>query len=185
MPLKWRRFHVATVKRMRTECWIRCPVWVVAALLFPLFLSPAYGGATGGYAELVRQVGPSVVTVLVEEKREGAAQRAAERATANSDPAGVSDLLRRLLTGPGNAPMHHDGGDAQGSGFVIRADGLIVTNRHVIVSARAVQVKLPRRGAPARESNWRGRCHRHCTIEGNDVALADAETGILGEYLGR
>ncbi len=39
--------------------------------------------------------------------------------------------------------MHHDGGDAQGSGFVIRADGLIVTNRHVIVSARAVQVKLP------------------------------------------
>ena len=128
---------------MRTECWIRCPVWVVAALVFPLFLSPAYGGATGGYAELVRQVGPSVVTVLVEEKREGAAQRAAERATANSDPAGVSDLLRRLLTGPGNAPVHHDGGDAQGSGFVIRADGLIVTNRHVIVSARAVQVKLP------------------------------------------
>ena len=127
---------------MRTECWIRCPVWVVAALVFPLFHSPAYGGASGGYAELVRQVGPSVVTVLVEEKREGAAQRAAERATANSDPAGVSDLLRRLLTGPGNIPMHHDGGDAQGSGFVIRADGLIVTNRHVIVSARAVQVKL-------------------------------------------
>ena len=137
-------FNRATVKRMRTECWMRCPVWVVATLVFPLFLAPAYGGPTGGYAELVRQVGPSVVTVLVEEKREGAGQRAAERATANSsDPGGVGELLRRLLTGPGNAPVHHDGGDAQGSGFVIRADGLIVTNRHVIVSARAVQVKLP------------------------------------------
>ena len=56
---------------------MRCPVWVVATLVFPLFLAPAYGGPTGGYAELVRQVGPSVVTVLVEEKREGAAQRAA------------------------------------------------------------------------------------------------------------
>jgi serine protease Do len=129
---------------MGTEFRARCPIWIVAALVSPALLSPAYGGATGGYAELVRQVGPSVVTVLVEEKREGAGQRAAERATANTDPAGgVSELLRRLLTGPGNAQAHHDGGDAQGSGFVIRADGLIVTNRHVIVSARAVQVKLP------------------------------------------
>jgi serine protease Do len=128
---------------MRTECWARCPIWIVAALVLPVLLSPAYGGATGGYADLVRQVGPSVVTVLVEEKREGAGQRAAERATANTDPAGgLSELLRRLLTGPGNAPAHHEGGEAQGSGFVIRADGLIVTNRHVIVSARAVQVKL-------------------------------------------
>jgi serine protease Do len=122
---------------------MRCPVWVVATLVSPFFLAPAYAGPTGGYAELVRQVGPSVVTVLVEEKREGAGQRAAERATANSDPVGAGELLRRLLTGPGNAPVHHDGGDAQGSGFIIRADGLIVTNRHVIVSARSVQVKLP------------------------------------------
>lgn len=102
------------------RAWRR--VSIIAALVSPLVVSPAYGGATGGgYAELVRQVAPSVVTVLVEEKREGAGQRAAERATANSDPAGVSELLRRLLTGPGNQPMHHDGGDAQGSGFVIRA----------------------------------------------------------------
>ena len=115
-----------------------------ALLVLPLVLSPAHGGTTGGgYAELVRQVAPSVVTVLVEEKREGAGQRAAARATANTDPAGVSELLRRLLSGPGNEPSHHDGGDAQGSGFIIRGDGLIVTNRHVIVSARAVQVKLP------------------------------------------
>ena len=136
-------FNIATVKRMRTECWIRCPVWVVTTLVLPLFLAPAYGGPNGGYAELVRQVGPSVVTVLVEEKREGAGQRAAERATANNDPAGASELLRRLLMGPGSTPMHRDGGDSQGSGFIIRADGLIVTNRHVIVSARTVQVKLP------------------------------------------
>jgi serine protease Do len=130
---------------MRTfERYARSRLSIAALLVLPLVLSPAQAGTTGGgYADLVRQVAPSVVTVLVEEKREGAGQRAAERATANSDPAGVSELLRRLLSGPGSEPTHHDGGDAQGSGFVIRADGLIVTNRHVIVSARAVQVKLP------------------------------------------
>ena len=128
---------------MRTfERYARSRLSITALLVLPLVLSPAHAGTTGGYADLVRQVAPSVVTVLVEEKREGAGQRAAARATANTDPAGVSELLRRLL-GPGNEPSHHDGGDAQGSGFIIRADGLIVTNRHVIVSARAVQVKLP------------------------------------------
>ncbi len=55
----------------------------------------------GGYAELVRQVAPSVVTVLVEEKREGAGQRAAERATANMDPTGVNELLATPARGAG------------------------------------------------------------------------------------
>lgn len=124
---------------------VRFCVVVLTALPLLVSLPTAYGGAAGsGYAELVRQVAPSVVTVLVEEKREGAGFRAAERATANSDPTGVNELLRRLLAGPSAGERtHHDGGDAEGSGFVIRADGLIVTNRHVIVSARAVKVKLP------------------------------------------
>jgi serine protease Do len=123
-------------------CQLRSWVSIIATLALALVLSSAYGEVSGGYAELVRQVGPSVVTVLVEEKREGAAQRAAERATANSGDIGMSEMLRRLLSGPGNEPDHRGGGASQGSGFVIRADGLIVTNRHVIVSARSVQVKL-------------------------------------------
>ena len=84
-------------ERMRTfERYARNRLSITALLVLPLVLSPAQAGTTGGgYADLVRQVAPSVVTVLVEEKREGAGQRAAERATANSDPAGVSELLRR------------------------------------------------------------------------------------------
>ena len=138
---------------MKTCPWIVCSLMgacqpvsprqsaCFAAALACLLLSlPIAHAANSGYAELVRQVGPSVVTVLVEEKRESAAQHAVDRATANTD-ARTSEIIRGLLSGPGSRPMPGTG-FAQGSGFVIRADGLIVTNRHVVAGARSVRIKL-------------------------------------------
>ncbi|MDP9011315.1 MAG: trypsin-like peptidase domain-containing protein [Pseudomonadota bacterium] len=111
------------------------------ALLHPL---TGFAGSTVpiGYAALVQRVAPSVVTVMVEEQSVGAGQRAAARA--NPEPAGaVSELIRRLLAGAGGTPGPEEGSSAVlGSGFVIRADGLIVTNRHVIVGARIIRVRL-------------------------------------------
>jgi serine protease Do len=115
---------------------------VIIAFAAPLTFA-ASSNATAGYAALVRQVGPSVVTVLVEEERVSAGERAAERATANSEDDEVGALIRRLLSGPSRNPGRSDGASAAlGSGFVIRADGLIVTNRHVVVGARTVRVRL-------------------------------------------
>ena len=98
--------------------------------------------AVGGYADLVRQVTPSVVTVLVEEQREGAGQRAAERASGANDNDRMRAAIRRLLSGPGVNLDPGAGESTLGSGFIIREDGLIVTNRHVVAGARTVRIKL-------------------------------------------
>jgi len=84
-----------------------------------------------------------VVTVIVEEQPIGAGERAASRATSDTSYDAVGAIIRRLLSGANGNPGSDDSvSGALGSGFVIRADGLIVTNRHVIVGARNVRVRL-------------------------------------------
>jgi serine protease Do len=114
---------------------------IVASAAILLICCEAHA-TDGGYADLVRQVTPSVVTVLVEEQREGAGQLAVERANAASDYDGMRAIVRRLLSGPGSNPEPGVDHSVLGSGFIIRIDGLIVTNRHVIAGARTVKVKL-------------------------------------------
>ena len=104
--------------------------------------------APSGDAALVRRVAPSVVTIMVAQQRVNEADRAAERAErraqAEADPNEVNALLRRLLSAQSDAPRRDDGPTGSlGSGFVIREDGLIVTNRHVVVGARTVRVRIP------------------------------------------
>jgi serine protease Do len=120
-------------------------VAVVIALLAALLFHSTKSTAQSGYAELVRRVAPSVVTVLVEAQGEGAGQRAADRAVANADydaSGAMREILRRLLSGPGSNPEPGEASSALGSGFVVTADGLIVTNRHVILGARTIRVRL-------------------------------------------
>jgi len=120
-----------------------CRNWI-AALAFSAWLPlvcNAASGSTEGYAELVRQVAPSVLTVMVEERRVSAGQRAAETAT-SVNSSDVNSVIRRLLSGNLGSPDEDRPTAALGSGFVIRSDGLIVTNRHVVNGALKVKVKL-------------------------------------------
>jgi serine protease Do len=113
-----------------------------ATLLRPLTCA-ASDAMPSGYASLVRQTAPSVVTVIVEERRVGAGALAAAHASAETGYDAVGALIRRLLAGANGGPATEDEpSGVLGSGFVIRADGLIVTNRHVIASARSVRVRL-------------------------------------------
>jgi serine protease Do len=124
-------------------------VVLVVISLAGLLAGDSICAAPSGYAALVRRVAPSVVTVLVVEERISAADRAAERAErravadADPDPNAMSAIIRRLLSAPGGDSGRDEGASGVlGSGFVIREDGLIVTNRHVIVGARTVRVRL-------------------------------------------
>ena len=114
----------------------------IVAVLLPV-LAGSVSQAAAGYSALVKRVAPSVVTVMVEEKAVSAGQAAAEHASADGGYDAVGALIRRLLSGAnGAAESGERASGALGSGFVIRADGLIVTNRHVIVGARTVRVRL-------------------------------------------
>ena len=129
------------------------PVRQLRHVLLPVLMPAAFALATAyslsssaqsGYADLVRRIAPSVVTVLVEEQRQGAAQRAADRAVARTDNGtdAISAMLHRLLSGPGAGPDTGEPVGALGSGFVVGADGLIVTNNHVVAGAKTVRVRL-------------------------------------------
>ena len=115
---------------------------VLAALLLP-FTCTASDAVPSGYAPLVRLAAPSVVTVIVEEQSIGAGERAAARVAPDTGYDAVGAIIRRLLSGAnGNTATDDRAFGALGSGFVIRADGLIITNRHVIAGARTVRVRL-------------------------------------------
>jgi serine protease Do len=115
---------------------------LLAALCRPITCA-AGDAMPSGYAALVRRVAPSVVTVIVEEQSVGAGERAAARANADTGYDAVGSIIRRLLSGADASPGGDDrAGAALGSGFVIRADGLIVTNRHVIAGARTIRVRM-------------------------------------------
>jgi len=121
---------------------VRQVVLAVASTVSQL-VHPAAAAIPGGYAVIVQQAAPSVVTVLVEEQGESAGQRAVERATADTQYNDMRVFMRRMLSGlDSNNPVSTKTGYTLGSGFIIRADGLIVSNRHVVEGARTVRVKL-------------------------------------------
>jgi serine protease Do len=116
--------------------------WGIVLMSSGLLCASASAQTPQNYASLVKRVAPSVVTVVVEEKHVGAGALAAEQASAeNGNDVGAA--IRRLLTGSLGPPQNERPTGSLGSGFVIRSDGLIVTNRHVVNAALKVRVRLP------------------------------------------
>jgi Do/DeqQ family serine protease len=98
----------------------------------PATTAPA-GGNLVSYADVVDRVAPAVVTIRASRR-----VRAAEESPFFEDP-----LFRELFGGA--VPRGHANTEVEqalGSGVLVRADGQILTNHHVVDGAQDIQVEL-------------------------------------------
>ena len=130
----------------------------VAQRTTPNALTPV-PGAPASFADLVARVKPSVVSIQVASGGRRTASRGSRGARPgprggakpfpdlpNDHP--LNEFVRGMPRGENGRPNRPRGGQprrrrqAQGSGFVISADGYVVTNKHVISAADKIMVSF-------------------------------------------
>ncbi|PZP46834.1 MAG: endopeptidase [Azospirillum brasilense] len=100
-------------------------------------VAPAMQGLPG-FADLVAKVRPAVVTITAIEKP----QQQAEAGSPFPPGSPQDRMFRRYFGAPEGGPQGRGVAEALGSGFLVDAEGHVVTNNHVVKDAASVKVTL-------------------------------------------
>ena len=117
-------------------------IWTtLGALVSVLWFAPAAPAQVGkglpDFTELYEQQGPAVVSIDVTQK----SRRSIMPELSEDDP--FYEFFRRFGQIPRNTPRPRDfEQQSTGSGFILSADGYVLTNAHVVDDATEVSVKL-------------------------------------------
>lgn len=136
---------ISLVAAAATTAIVALPDATAQSSAVPQAQAPQLVAGLPDFTQLVERVGPAVVNIEADVKpRRGAtAQRMPDL-----DDEEIPEIFRRFF-GPGMpgtpgmpGPGPRGGGTSMGTGFIISADGYVLTNHHVVEGSDDVKVKL-------------------------------------------
>ena len=113
----------------------------VMCLSLSSFSNLAFASVLEGFSEIVKKTLPAVVSIRVLKEQDLGDSRSG---LMNNLPPNhpLRDLFRRFEIPDGSEEPRVRRGFADGSGFLIRSDGVVVTNHHVIEGAKEITVTM-------------------------------------------
>ena len=140
LPVRRLALLATTVAGLAVGGFLVAPTFTPQALAQNLSQEARHLAQPTGFADIVEKVKPAVISVRVK-------MRTASQVSSDDDlpfPKGspMERFFKRfgMPEGGPNAPRGRQFGTAQGSGFLISADGYAVTNNHVVEKATSVEV---------------------------------------------